>query len=156
MSLHNHDEDDAQYVHDYNPQRNSQNSIDLSLELERQLDMESLPTSPSDPRFAANPTSLDPSVLASLVASLKLTLDKTEAERDELKAQLGEAYNRELGLKDAFDNVSGKCLRLESELSTVVEKSKEDQDAVVMLRGKLEDSRFVCTSGPLSPCTNCR
>ncbi|GJE91104.1 hypothetical protein PsYK624_072530 [Phanerochaete sordida] len=139
MSLH--DYDDAQYVHDYNPQRNSRNSIDLSLELERQLDMESLPTSPSDPRFAIRPTSFDPSVLESLVTSLRLTLDKTEAERDELKTRLSESETRELGLTDALDSVSEKCARLEEELAAAVAKSQEEQDAVIMLRGKLEDSR---------------
>ena len=143
MSLSNHDNDS--YVHDYNPQRSSRNSIDLSLELERQLDMESLPTSPTDPRFAINPTSLDPSVLASLVTSLRLTLDQTEAERDQLKSRLTEAETRELGLKDALDSVSDKCVRLEEELHAAVAKSQEDQDAVIMLRGKLEDSRFVPT-----------
>ncbi|EKM50387.1 uncharacterized protein PHACADRAFT_263669 [Phanerochaete carnosa HHB-10118-sp] len=140
MSLQNH-EDNIQYAHDYSPKRNSRNSIDLSLELERQLDMESLPTSPSDPRFAVNPNSLDPSVLASLVTTLRLTLDRTEAERDELKAKLSESQNRELGLKDAFDSVSAKCISLEDELNTAVAKNQDDQDAVVMLRGKLEDSR---------------
>lgn len=139
MSLSNHD--DNPYVHDYNPQPSSRNSIDLSLELERQLDMESLPTSPTDSRFAINSTSLDPSVLASLVSSLRLALDQTEAERDQLRARLSEAESRELGLKDALDSVSDKCVRLEEELHAAIAKSQEDQDAVIMLRGKLEDSR---------------
>lgn len=139
MSTHDYD-DGAQYtVHDY-PYRGS---IDESLELERQLDMESLPTSPSDPRFAISPSSLDPAILASLVTQLRLSGVELEKERDELVKKLNEAYSREADLKDALSSVSERCLRLEDELRTAVEKGREDQDAVVMLRGKLEDSRFV-------------
>lgn len=139
MSLHDSDDEGVQYVHDYE----RRNSIDLTLELERQLDMESLPTSPADPRFAISPQSLDPSVLASLVTQLRLSLIEVEKERDELVVKLSEANARESGLKDALDGVTEKCIHLEGELAAVVEKSKDDQDAVVMLRGKLEDSRCV-------------
>lgn len=143
MSLHN-DNDDAQYIHDY-PQRNS---IDLTLELERQLDNESLPTSPADPRFAIHP---DPSVLASLVTQLRLSLTEVERERDQLKEELCETQARENSLQDALGTVSQKCTRLEDELAATVVKNQEDQDAVVMLRGKLEDSRFVYVCPPTRP-----
>jgi hypothetical protein len=138
--MNDYDDDGVQYiVHDY-PRRNS---IDESLELERQLDMESLPTSPSDPRFAINPTSLDPAVLASLVTQLRLSGIELERERDELVGQLAEARGREASLKDTLATVSERCVRLEEELAAAVEKGQEDQDAVVMLRSKLEDSRCV-------------
>ena len=45
-------------------------SIDLSLELERQLEAESLPNSPNPPR----PQSLDVNVLVNLVTQLRLSL----------------------------------------------------------------------------------
>lgn len=138
MSLHHDDGDDneAQYIHDY-PQRNS---IDLTLELERQLDSESLPTSPADPRFAIHP---DPSVLESLVTQLRNALAKVEKERDELRGRLEETQARAINLEDAFNTASQKCVQLEEDLTTAVLKGQEDKDAVVMLRGKLEDSRFV-------------
>ena len=94
MSTHDYDDDGAQYIaHDYTRPRRG--SIDESLELERQLDMESLPTSPSDPRFAINPSSLDPAILASLVTQLRLSGVELEKERDELVVKLNEAFARE-------------------------------------------------------------
>ncbi|KIP05475.1 hypothetical protein PHLGIDRAFT_19689 [Phlebiopsis gigantea 11061_1 CR5-6] len=136
MSLHD-DHDDAQYIHDY-PQRTS---IDLTLELERQLDSESLPTSPADPRFHIDPLALDSSVLASLVTQLRLSVVEVEKERDELKAKLNEAQRKGSGLEDALESASDKCALLEEQLAAAITKSQEEQDAVIMLRGKLEDSR---------------
>jgi len=118
-------------------------SIDLSLELERQLEIDSLPNSPAVTQSfkAGRPQSLDPQVLASIVTQLRLSLTEVSKERDDLTNLLAEMQAREQDLKDTLHTVSEKCLVLESELSSVTEKGKEDADAVIMLRGKLEDSR---------------
>ena len=120
-------------------------SIDLTLELERQLDNESLPpSSPAPPRRSqSRPQSLDPHVLASIVTQLRTNLEEVTKERDELAHLLAEAQTNQADLKTTLDHVSEKCLRLENELAAVVDKQKDDADAVVMLRGKLEDSRCI-------------
>ena len=146
MSLHN-DHDDAQYIHDY-PQRTS---IDLTLELERQLDSESLPTSPADPRFHIDPLTLDSSVLSSLVTQLRLSVVEVEKERDELRARLSAAQQKGSSLEDALENASERCAVLEDQLAAAVAKCQEEQDAVLMLRGKLEDSRSVPAQSFRSP-----
>lgn len=138
MSLHD-EEDSAQFEHD--PTR--PHPTDFSLDLERQLETESIPSSPADDRAFSQPDSLDPQVLASIVTQLRLSLSDVTRERDDLANLLAEVQTRETGVKDALHQVSEKAIVLEGELSAALEKQKEDQDAIVMLRGKLEDSRHV-------------
>jgi len=117
-------------------------SIDLTLELERELDMDSLPpASPCAPQDFSRPQSLDPYVLASIVTQLRLDVTELTKERDELSAVLAESQACEESLKETLHYVSEKCIRLESELAAALDKNKEDADAVAMLRSKLEDSR---------------
>lgn len=118
-------------------------SIDLTLELEQQLDDESTPSSPAFPQTRSRPQSLDPHVLASIITQLRLSLAETSKERDELSAMLSETQSNEVSMKDALHNLAEKCVRLEVELTASQEKNKEDADAISMLRGKLEDSRCV-------------
>jgi hypothetical protein len=120
--------------------RNRPSSIDLSLELERQLEIDSVPNTPDAPAFEQSNT-LDPQVLASIVTQLRLSLTDVSKERDGLAHLLAEVQEREVNLKDALHTVSERCLKLEGELIAATEKSKEEADSVVMLRGKLEDSR---------------
>ncbi len=136
-------EENLQQMHE--EARNRPSSIDLSLELERQLEIDSLPNSPDVPntRFSDRPQSLDPHVLASIVTQLRLSLTEVSRERDALAHTLAEVQERELNLKDALHTVSERCVQLEQDLTIVTEKSKEETDAVTMLRGKLEDSRYV-------------
>lgn len=134
--------EDSFPTHDSNSTR--PHSIDLSLELERQLDAESLPTSPVDATHSHNQiSSLDPQVLASIVTQLRSSLADVTRERDDLANLLSEVHNRESGLTDALHQASEKTMKAEAELLAAHDKQKEDQDAIAMLRSKLEDSRWV-------------
>jgi hypothetical protein len=120
MSLHDHLHD--QLSHD----TKRPYSIDLTLELERQLEDESLPSTPAG--------KLDPQVLASIVMSV------TE-ERDKLLKLLSEADTREAQLRDSLQLRTEKCIKLEDELEEARTKMKDDEDAITMLRTKVEESR---------------
>ena len=137
MSLNDH-HDELQFEHERD--RNRPHSIDLSLELERQLEAESLPNSPeyNQTNFRQ---SLDPHVLASLVSQLRLSVAELTKERDELSIALSKARTNEDGLKETVNHVTDKCLRLETELNAAQDQHKDDEDAITMLRSKLEDSR---------------
>ncbi|KAI0820378.1 hypothetical protein BC628DRAFT_1330594 [Trametes gibbosa] len=116
---------------------NRPTSIDLTLELERELDNESLPNSPNPPR----PQSLDTHVLASIVTQLRLSLEEVTKDRDTLVEQVAEARTREGGLKEALDHVTDKCIRMESDLENAASQRKEDEETISMLRTKVEESR---------------
>ncbi len=118
-------------------------SIDLSLELERELDAESLPNSPNPPR----PQSLDTNVLASIVTQLRLSLAETTKERDTLAEKLAEAQTREEGMRETLEHVTDKCIRMENDLELAANQRKEDEETIAMLRSKVEESR--CVSLPL-------
>lgn len=138
MSAHDYTDDVSQ--HSYDSTR--PHSIDLSIALEHQLEIDSLPNSPTVARSGQDHSQpLDPEVLASIVTQLRLSLENVTKERDDLSNVLVEVQARETDLKQALHTVSERCLRLEGEVATLVEKNKEDQDAVTMLRSKLEDSR---------------
>ncbi|KAH9946503.1 hypothetical protein B0H21DRAFT_743135 [Amylocystis lapponica] len=112
-------------------------SIDLTFELERQLDDESLPSSPHAPR----PQSLDTNVLASIVTQLRMSLEGVTKERDSFAEQLATIQSRESNSKDALHTVTERCLHLETELAAARDLHKEDEDAIAMLRSKVEESR---------------
>jgi len=113
-------------------------SIDLSLELERQLDSESVPNSPA---HNTRPQSLDTHVLASIVTQLRMSLEGMTKERDALSEELAETKFREEELKEALQTVSEKCLQTESDLVTAQDQHREDEEAISMLRQKVEESR---------------
>ncbi|TBU30749.1 hypothetical protein BD311DRAFT_658397 [Dichomitus squalens] len=112
-------------------------SIDLSLELERQLEAESLPNSPNPPR----PQSLDTNVLANIVTQLRLSLAEITKERDTLAVKVNEAQTREGGMRETLEHVTDKCIRMENELEVVADQLRESKETIVMLRGKVEESR---------------
>lgn len=114
-------------------------SIDLSLELERQLEAESVPNSPNPPR----PQSLDPTVLATIVTHLRQSLAEITKERDTLAEKLAEAQPREEGMRDTLEHVTDKCIRMENDLEVASNRHKEDEETIAMLRSKLEESRCV-------------
>lgn len=116
-------------------------SIDLTLELEHQLDIESVPSSPTFSQARSRPQSLDPHILASIITQLRISLTEVTKERDDLSMMLAETQSNEASMKDALHHLADKCVRLETELAASMEKNKEDTDAIAMLRGKLEDSR---------------
>ncbi|KAH9933328.1 uncharacterized protein B0H18DRAFT_983056 [Fomitopsis serialis] len=108
-------------------------SIDLSLALERELESESLPNSPARVETrGARPQSLDTNVLASIVTQLRMSLEDNE---------LAETKFREENVKDALESVADKCLRTEAQLSAARDKHQEDEEAIAMLRQKVEESR---------------
>ncbi|KAG2150232.1 uncharacterized protein EDB93DRAFT_1336926 [Suillus bovinus] len=114
-------------------------SIDLSLELERQLDNESNPNSPVD--ATGRPNSLDPHVLASIVTQLRLSLAGVTRERDELSQTVVEMRAREAGTTDTLGHMTEKCSKLQEELDNARTKIKDDEDTISILRTKVEESR---------------
>ncbi|KAJ7695119.1 hypothetical protein B0H17DRAFT_1008799 [Mycena rosella] len=125
-------------------------SIDLSLELERQLDMEDLPPTPHDP-----PTSqphqqrpsimqmpdIDPHVLAHIIGELRHQLTDMTRERDDLLAMLSTAHTKEAELEDALQHITEKAMGLDEALSDSRKKNADDAEAISMLRTKVEESR---------------
>ena len=107
MSIHHSTSGESlQQLHE--EARNRPSSIDLSLELERQLEIDSLPNTPDVPntRFSERPQSLDPQVLASIVTQLRSSLTDVSKERDSLARTRSEVQEREANLKDALHTVS--------------------------------------------------
>ena len=90
-------------------------SIDLSLELERQLDNESLPPpSPRDDR----PQSLDPQVLSAIIINLRTSLAEAQSERDALSAALQASRRKE---EEASSQVGGIGIGVETEVEIEIE-----------------------------------
>ncbi|KAF9460498.1 hypothetical protein BDZ94DRAFT_1299811 [Collybia nuda] len=129
-------------------------SIDLSLELERQLDMEAYPPTPAhnagshsrqnsstENSGAVKYESLDPHVLAHIVQQLRQSLSDMTKDRDELLQLLASAHSHEAELKDALQHMTDKATTMEVELSDARSKIKDDEDAISMLRAKVEESR---------------
>jgi uncharacterized coiled-coil protein SlyX len=115
-------------------------SIDLTLELERQLDNESMPNSPAD---AIGPHSLDPHVLASIITQLRTSLADVTRERDELSQAVTEQRVREAGAEDTMGHMMEKCSKMQEELDNARTKIKDDESTISILRTKVEESRFV-------------
>jgi len=115
-------------------------SIDLTLELERQLDNESLPSTPAD---AQRPQSLDPQVLAHIITNLRLSVSEATRHRDELAQSLAEIQARERDLTDTLAHMTDKCSTLQEELDTAKSKAKDDENTISVLRTKVEESRYV-------------
>jgi hypothetical protein len=121
--------------------QNDLDSIDLSLQLENSLDIESSP--PSSPHANSRPPSLDASVLASIITQLRLSLAETTKERDDFLLMFEDAKRKQTALEDNLQVVTDKSALLEEQLSAAREKHKEDEDAISMLRAKVEESRYV-------------
>lgn len=121
-------------------------SIDLSLELERQLDLESLPPTPAHNIDAHTPIaqkreSLDPHVLAHIVMQLQQSVTEITKERDDLLNLLSSSHSKEAQLKDALQLMTDKATGMEEELSEARKRQRDDEDAISMLRTKVEESR---------------
>lgn len=125
-------------------------SIDLSLELERQLEMESTPVTPArDLTGAVEDTeqkheALDPEILAHLVMQLRHSLSEITKERDELAKLLADSNNKEASLTDALQLMTEKATTTNEELDIARRKNREDEEAIVLLRAKVEESRYEC------------
>lgn len=128
----------AHESHEYDPTR--PHSFDLTLELERQLEAESLPTSPAKPE--RRPQSLDTHVLASLVTSLRVNVAELTKERDGLSASLKDAHGREEDLTSEVRQLKEAQAERDTELATLRQKARDDEESIVLLRSKVEESRF--------------
>ncbi|KAI0065626.1 hypothetical protein BV25DRAFT_1798455 [Artomyces pyxidatus] len=133
--MSHNDDQPQELVHD--PSR--PHSFDLTLELERQLENESLPNSPA--YNGARPQSLDPHVLASIVTNLRVGMAELTKERDELTVALEASRRKEHDLSDEVHRMTEKQAELEEELGSLRKKSQEDDDSIVLLRSKVEESR---------------
>lgn len=138
-------------------------SIDLSLELERQLDAESLPPTPipQPPQTSHHHLSMplqmpdiDPHVLAHIISQLRHQLADMTKERDDLLALLSAAHTKEAELEDALQHITDKAMSLDDALSDARKKSKEDDEAISMLRTKVEESRYMHRISRLLLCAN--
>jgi len=114
-------------------------SFDLTLELERQLEAESLPTSPA--RAVGRPQSLDTHVLASLVTSLRMNVAELNKERDELSASLDVARARGIDLASEVLKLKEAQAERDVELAALRQKTRDDEESIVLLRSKVEESR---------------
>lgn len=114
-------------------------SIDLTLELEHQLNNESNPNSPVD--ATGRPHSLDSHVLASIVTQLRLSLADVTRERDEFSQTVVELRAREAGTADTLGHMTEKCSKMQEELDNARTKIKDDEDTISILRTKVEESR---------------
>jgi len=122
-------------------------SIDLSLELERQLDMESYPPTPSHiPEAYAQQSSttresMDPHILAHIIKQLRQSLTEVTKDRDELLEMVALSATHEAELQEALQHMTDKATTMEVELSDARRKIKDDEDSINMLRTKVEESR---------------
>ena len=144
MSIHDTQNGDLLLSHSH--ERPS--SIDLTLELECQLENDSLsPTQQSSGR----PQSFDPHVLASIVMQLRHSLSEVSRERDQLLHQLSESQTQESHLKDTVQQLSAECTRVHDELEVSKKKIRDDENAITMLRAKVEESRYALASHKVLP-----
>jgi chromosome segregation ATPase len=118
-------------------------SIDLTLELEHQLDSESLPNSPAYDRNSFKHQSLDPHVLASIITQLRISLAEVTRERDDILQAFEEATQKQALLQENLQIVTDRSTKLEEQLSVAQDKHKDDDEAIAMLRTKVEESRSV-------------
>jgi hypothetical protein len=64
-------------------------------------------------------------------------------ERDDLAKLLAAAHSKEAGLTDALQLMSEKATETGEELESARKKIKEDEEAIALLRAKVEESRYV-------------
>lgn len=121
-------------------------SIDLTLELERQLDNESLPP-PTPSADTQRPQSLDPQVLAHIITDLRSSVTEATRQRDEFAEALSQIQAREKDLTDTLAHMMDKCSELQEDLDTANSKAKDDANTISVLRTKVEESRYV-TANP--------
>lgn len=122
-------------------------SIDMALELERQLHSEhdddggnSNHSDVNQPSLANVGTSPDPLILASIITNLRNELTEATAERDRL-SEMTSNVARESELRNALALVTGKAAALEEELAVLKLKNTADEETIAVLRTKVEESR---------------
>ncbi|KAF8196696.1 hypothetical protein K438DRAFT_1967710 [Mycena galopus ATCC 62051] len=124
-------------------------SIDLSLELEHQLEMESLPSTPAPaPQHKQHGSmemfkmpDIDPHVLVHIISQLRGQLADMTRERDDLVVLLNTAHTKEAELQDALQHITDKAMALDEALSEARRQTRDDTEAISLLRTKVEESR---------------
>ena|ERR1700731_1901719 len=119
-------------------------SIDLAIELEHQLADESPSCTPTQVN-GGKLYLLNPPVSASQLAQLRHSLAEITNERDELQQMLSSTISQAAGYKDSLQHMTEKCLTLEMQLEESRQKNKDDEEAIILLRSKVEESRSVCS-----------
>ncbi|KAJ7623436.1 hypothetical protein FB45DRAFT_925669 [Roridomyces roridus] len=120
-------------------------SIDLSLELESQL-MESPPPTPAahvtpPQQHIMQMPDIDPHVLAHIISQLRHQLTDMTRERDDLLGLLSVAHTKEAQMEDTLQAITEKAMSLEESLSESRKKNNDDEEAISLLRTKVEESR---------------
>jgi chromosome segregation ATPase len=82
-------------------------------------------------------------VLASLVTSLRINVAELTKERDELSAALDIARGREAGLASEVRQLKEAQVERDTELAGLRQKVRDDEESIVLLRSKVEESRLV-------------
>ena len=85
--------------------------------------------------------SLDPVVLSGIVANLRQSLEDLTKERDALVDTVSQAHVREAELNEALALVTERCANYEVEVEGLKKKSQDDEEAISLLRSKVEESR---------------
>ncbi|KIY69235.1 hypothetical protein CYLTODRAFT_349929 [Cylindrobasidium torrendii FP15055 ss-10] len=117
-------------------------SIDLSLELEHQLEMEDAPTSPTAGNgILPNPDTLDPQILSHIVVQLRQSMSDLTKERDDLVLLLSKSTSKEAELSDALQHMTEAATVLEEKYSAAKQKMHDDAESISMLRSKVDESR---------------
>jgi predicted nucleic acid-binding Zn-ribbon protein len=62
-------------------------------------------------------------------------------ERDDLLVLLSHANTKEAELQDAIQHITDKAMALDAALSDAKKKNRDDEEAISMLRTKVEESR---------------
>jgi len=120
-------------THEFAPGHAQKSSIDLSLELERELDaLEST---------ASDPLPLDPEVLSSLVSQLRRSVAELSLTRDDLVRSLGDARSRNAELRHSLDQAEEREKELQRKVDKLEEQTTADRDTINLLRQKVEESR---------------
>jgi hypothetical protein len=114
-------------------QHGKKSSIDLSLELERELD--ALENSASDP------LPLDPQVLSSLVSQLRRSVAELTQTRDDLVASLSNARAESAELRHTVDQAGERENELQGKVNRLEEQTQADRETINILRQKVEESR---------------
>lgn len=121
-----------------NPNRSS---IDLSMELERQLEAD---PDVQTPLTKQQRLSLDPNVLVHIIMQLRESIDTLNHEKEDLVKQLTESHSRIAEFKDTISLLMERCSSLETDLDASRKKIRDDEEAIVLLRSKGKAFHPVC------------
>ncbi|KAL1746792.1 hypothetical protein HDZ31DRAFT_80935 [Schizophyllum fasciatum] len=126
------------------PQSRRKYSIDLTLELERQLELEHADADEAEQTpvdSVPQRSSLDPQVLAHIIGQLRESIAGQARELETTKEMLARSAGTESELRDALQFMTDKATALEEEVTELRRKAQDDEEAISMLRTKVEESR---------------